>query len=116
MIIRDNAVWAKHIEGDPELVRRILALPANAPINLVVEDTPVRFRKMRDGADGRPTPGLRADETSRGFWDAIQERRGETVSIGLSHGPRTVDPYLTALEPLLSEWDSPEDVEAYDGL
>jgi hypothetical protein len=116
MVIRDNAIWAKHVEGDPELVRRILALPANAPITLVIDDTPVRFRKMRDGADGRRTRGLRPDESSKAFGDALQERRGETVSISLEQKLRTVDPYLSSLEPLLSEWNSPEDAEAYDGL
>ncbi len=116
MVIRDNAVWTKHIEGDPELVRRILTLPAGAPITLVIEATPVRFRKMRDGADGRPTHGLRPDESFKAFWDAMQERRGETVSIGLNQEARTIDPYLSSLEPLLSEWNSPEDAEAYDGL
>jgi hypothetical protein len=116
MVIRDDAVWASHIEGDPELVRRILALPANAPLSLVIDDTPVRFRKMRDGADGRPTPGLRPDESSKAFWAAMQERRGKVVTIGLNQQVRTVDPYLASLEPLLSEWDSPEDAEAYDGL
>jgi hypothetical protein len=116
MVIRDNAVWAKHIQGDPELVRRILSLPASAPITLVIDETPVRFRKMRDGADGRPTPGLRPDASCKAFWDAMQERRGETVTIGLDRQVRTVDPYLSSLEPLLSEWNSPEDAEAYDGL
>jgi hypothetical protein len=58
MIIRDDAVWAKHID-DPEIVRRILALPPGAPMTLLVDRNPVRFRKMRDGADGRPTDGLR---------------------------------------------------------
>ena len=46
----------------------------------------------------------------------MQERRGETVSIGLNQEARTIDPYLSSLEPLLPEWNSPEDAEAYDGL
>ncbi len=38
-----------------------------------IDGTAVRFRKMRDGADGRPTHGLRpADAVSKGFWDAMQ--------------------------------------------
>jgi hypothetical protein len=116
LTIRDNAVWAKHIEGDPEIVRRILALPQNAPITLVIDERPVRFRKMRDGADGRPTPGIRPDPSFKSFWDAMQERRGETVSVRLEGGPPLVDPYLASVQTLLSEWTSPEDAEAYDGL
>jgi hypothetical protein len=116
MIIRDNAIWAKHIEGDPEIVRRILALPPNAPITLIVDDKPVRFRKMRVGSDGRPTPGLRPDASFKKFWDAMQNRRGETVSVRLEGQTPLSDPYLSAIETLLSEWNSPEDAEAYDGL
>jgi hypothetical protein len=72
MTIRDNALWARHIEGDPRVAERILSLPQNAAITLLVDATPVRFRKMRDGADGRPTPGLRpADAGAKRFWDAM---------------------------------------------
>lgn len=116
MVVRDNAVWAKHIEGDPEVVRRILALPQNAPINLLVDDTPVRFVKMRDGADGRATPGLKPDTPYKAFWDAMQERRGEVVTVSLETSAPVDDPYLASLSTLLSEWDSPEDNEAYNGL
>jgi hypothetical protein len=116
MVVRDNAVWAKHIEGDQELVRRILALPSNAPITLLVNRTPVRFRKMRDGADGRPTPGLRPDPDFKPFWDAMQQHRGEVVEVSLENAAPPGDPYLSSLQPLLAEWTSPEDAEAYDGL
>jgi hypothetical protein len=116
MVIRDNALWAKHIEGDEELVRRILSLPSNAPITLRVDRKPVRFRKMRDGADGRPTPGLRPEPAFKSFWDTMQERRGEVVEVSLDHDAAVTDPYLASLEPLLDEWTSPEDARAYDGL
>jgi hypothetical protein len=115
MIIRDNAIWAKHIEGDPELVSRILAMPENASILLLIEGTPVWFAKMRDGADGRSTPGLRpADAEAKRLWDAMQERRGERVE--LKPADEEGDRYLASLSALLSEWDSPEDAAAYDRL
>jgi hypothetical protein len=113
LTVRDNAVWVKHIEGDPRLVERILALPENAPITLLIEARPVRFLKMRDGADGRPTPGLRPDAASKAFWDRMQERRGDIVRVDLQE--RT-DPLLASLSSLLSEWDSDEDAGAYDRL
>jgi hypothetical protein len=115
MIIRDDAIWAKHID-DPEIVRRILALPPSAPITLLVDRNPIRFRKMRDGADGRPTPGLRPDDEFRECWKALQHRRGEVVSVELEGRPPAGDPYLAATSALLTEWNSPEDAEAYDGL
>ena len=116
MVIRDNAIWAKHIEGDPEMVRRILSLPQNAPITLIVDGKPALFVKMRDGADGRPTPGLRPDASFKAFWDALQERRGTVVDIALEGQAAVKDPYLASITALLSEWVSPEDAEAYDGL
>jgi hypothetical protein len=115
MIIRDDVIWAKHID-DPEIVRRILALPSDAPMTLLVDHNPVRFRKMRDGADGRPTDGLRPDDEFRDHWQSLQQRRGEEVSIELAGGPSGDDPYLKSTAPLLTEWNSPEDAKAYDGL
>jgi len=116
MTIRDNALWVKNIEGDPEIVRRILALPQNAAITLLIEEKPVVFRKMRDGTDGRPTNGLRPDPAFKPFWDNIQSRRGERVSVRLRDSAHAADPYLASISATLSEWDSPEDAEAYDGL
>lgn len=114
--VRDNALWAKHIEGDPEAVARVMGLPQDAPIVLLIEGTPVRFAKMRDGADGRPTPGLRpADSDARRFWGALQTRRGERVSVMLADDLPD-DGHLRSLVPLLSEWESPEDAAAYDRL
>ena len=105
----------------------LLTLPANAEIGLLIEGVPVCFAKMRDGRDGRATPGLRpADATSKSFWDRMQERRGETVRIdlyredgsdgGTSGGPGSGGPSLGDLAALLGEWDSAEDSAAYDGL
>jgi hypothetical protein len=116
LMIRDNAVWAKHIEDDPEIVRRIEALPQNGPINLLIDGKPVRFVKMRDGKDGRPTPGLRPDPAFKPFWDAMQQQRGQAVQVQLE-GPQPVaDPYLVSVAGLLMEWSSREDAEAYDDL
>ena len=115
MIIRDDALWAKHIEGDPELARRISALAEGERILLAIEGRPLRFRKMRDGTDGRPTDGLRPDDASLPDWRDFQERRGERVRVELGDRP-AADPYLLALTTTLTEWNSPEDAAAYDGL
>lgn len=116
MQVRDNAVWAKHIEGAPEIVRTILELKAETPITLRVDGKPVRFVKMRDGKDGRKTNGLRPDKAFKPFWDAMQSRRGEIVEVHLDRDGPQSDPYLASISTLLSEWDSVEDAEAYDGL
>lgn len=114
MTVRDNAVWAKHIEGDPRLVERILALPENAPVTLLIDAKPVGFLKMRDGADGRSTPGLRPDPAFKPFWNAMQDRRGEVVSVELDQIEAPADLHLAST--FFPEWNSVEDAEAYDRL
>jgi hypothetical protein len=117
IVIRDDVIWAKHIENDAALVHRICALPAEAPVVLRVDGRLFRFRKMRDGVHGRPTPGLRPDSTFRDHWrGAMQARRGERVAIEVVEDAVSPDPYLAAVSALMSEWDSPEDTEAYSGL
>jgi hypothetical protein len=114
--IRDHAIWMKHIEGDPAIVARIMQLPQNAPITLQVDGKPVLFRKMRDGGDGRPTQGIRPDESFKEFWNELyQQRRGELVELALND-IAPPDPYLASIAAMLNEWDSPEDNEAYNGL
>ncbi|NEU13948.1 hypothetical protein G3T14_17700 [Methylobacterium sp. BTF04] len=114
MIIRDDALWARHIEGDAALAQRIRALPADDAIVLRIEGRPIRFRKMRDGRDGRPTDGVRPDPDFAEFWRALQRRRGTMVTIEPETG--AIDPYLLSLMATLTEWNSPEDAAAYDGL
>lgn len=113
MLIRDDALWAGHIEGDPDLVRRIRTLPANAPLVLRIEGRPMRFRKMNDGRDGRPTDGVKPDADSSEAWQALQARRRETITV---EPDASVDPYLLSLSAMLTEWNSPDDAAAYDGL
>lgn len=115
VLINDHTIWLKHIESE-RIARRLTSLKPNAPVALRIEGKPVLFRKMRDGADGRPTPGLRPDEAFKDFWNALyRERRGEKVEIDLGEEPHR-DPYLAAVSTLMSEWTSKADCEAYDDL
>jgi hypothetical protein len=113
MIIRDDALWAGQIEGDSDLARRIRTLPADDAIVLRVEGRTIRFRKMRDGEDGRPADGLKPDPDFREIWRSLQARRGTAVTVEPETGP---DPYLLGLTATLTEWNSPEDAAAYDDL
>lgn len=114
MIICDDVLRARHIEGDPDLARSIRSLPADDIIVLRIEGTPLRFRKMRDGSDGRPTDGVRPERESSEFWRRLQARRGAMVTVEPEIG--RIDPYLLSLTATLTEWNSPEDAAAYDGL
>ena len=117
MTIRDDSLWAKHVH-DETIRDRIVALKADETIRLVVDGEIIAFRKMRNGVDGRQTPGLRADEDDlrgRAVWAKLQQRRGEVVTV-TTDDPPPVDPYLAYLDDFLWEWRTPEDAAAFDGL
>jgi hypothetical protein len=68
---------------------------------------------MRDGKDGRSTNGLKPVGPMREVWKRMQSRRGAIVPV---REIGSADAYLDSLRPLLSEWDSPEDDEAFRDL
>jgi hypothetical protein len=112
--IRDDAIWVKHIEGDPQLGERIRALQAGDILDLEVAGIIGRWQRMRDGKDGRPTYGVRPIEKMREVWARLRkETTGQIVDI---REVTSADTYLAALTPILSEWDSPEDELAYSDL
>jgi hypothetical protein len=113
VVIRDNSIWFKHVEGDERLRSRIASLPPGATIDLEVGGIVGRWERMQDGRDGRPTEGLKPIAEMREVWNRLQEERGRIVDI---REVRTADAYLASLTPLLSEWDSPEDDLAYRDL
>jgi hypothetical protein len=111
--ICDDTLWAKHIEGDSALRDRIVNLPAGAVIDLEVDGIVGHWEKARDGRDGRPTAAVKPVGPMRDIWKRFQARRGEIVAI---RETRTADNYLKALSATLSEWNSPEDEEAFRDL
>jgi hypothetical protein len=68
---------------------------------------------MRDDKDGRPTKGIKPIGPMKEIWKRLQSRRGELVEV---REVRTADTYLSALRGTLSEWNSPEDEEAFRDL
>jgi hypothetical protein len=111
--IADDAIWAKHIEGDQALQMRLSSLKPGEIVDLEIDGVFGRWQRMKDGRDGRPTLGIRPIEAMRDVWSSWQKRRGRVVDI---REVRSADSYLAALTPLLSEWDSPEDEAAYRDL
>ena len=79
--IRDHAIWIKHIHENEPLKERLLLLPAGALIELEVGGLRGMWKKMDDGKDGRPTPGIKALGKARDRWHALQADRGELVTI-----------------------------------
>ncbi len=111
--IKDDAIWVKHIEAGSELRARITGLRAGETIDLEVDGIVGRWERMRDGRDGRPTLGVRPVAEMREVWKRLQSQRGRIVGI---REVLAADTYLAALAPMLSEWDSPADNEAYRDL
>jgi hypothetical protein len=112
--IRDDAIWAKHIEGDPRLAERIKAMSEGQPIDLEVNGIVGRWQRMRDGKDGRPTLGIKPIAEMKDVWARFRrEASGKVVDV---REVRIADSYLASVEMTLSEWDSPEDETAYRDL
>jgi hypothetical protein len=80
--VSDYVIWTKHVHDDPELVRRILAMWAGQTIQLEIDGVRGTWRKMDDGSDGRPTPGIRPIGAAQEVWRHLfKRRRGEVVSL-----------------------------------
>jgi hypothetical protein len=111
--IADDAIWARHVEGDVRLKDRLNSMKPGEIVDLEINGVYGRWQRMRDGKDGRPTPGIRPIEAMRDVWSSWQKNRGKVVDI---REVRSADSYLASLTPLMAEWDSPEDELAYHDL
>ena len=106
MIIREAVLRPQHIEGDPSLSDAIRGLAPDAAMVLRLEGRPVRFRRAANGLEPEPMDAA--------FWRSLQMRRGTMITV--ERDAPAPDPYLLSLTASLTEWNSPEDAEAYDGL
>ena len=79
--IRDHALWIKHIHENEPLREKLLALAGGSVVELEVNGFRGMWKKMDDGKDGRPTPGIKALGKARNHWHGLQKERGELVSI-----------------------------------
>jgi hypothetical protein len=80
--VSDFVIWAKHVHGDSQLRARIADLAPGETIELRVAGEAGAWRKMDDGKDGRPTPGIRPLGKAQEAWRALyRSRRGETVAL-----------------------------------
>jgi hypothetical protein len=78
--IRDSVIWLRHLE-DGALRERLVALPAATRVALEIDGIVLDFAKMADGADGRPTQGLKPVGLSRQRWTEFwPKRKGAVVA------------------------------------
>lgn len=114
MILRDDVLRARHVDGDPDLARVIRALPPDQLLVLRIEGRPLRFRKIVDTASGDANDGVRPEPADAGTWHDLQSRRGSMITVEPERP--MPDLYLLSLSATLTEWNSPDDAAAYDGL
>ncbi|TCS16080.1 hypothetical protein [Caulobacter sp. BK020] len=80
--VSDFVIWAKHIHGDDALAARVAGLGAGEILSLTIDGVEGPWRKMDDGKDGRPTPGVRPLGRAQEFWrELYRTRRGDVVSL-----------------------------------
>ena len=80
--VRDAVLWVKHIRHDDPLRIRLAELSEGTRVELDIDGFRGTWEKMRDGRDGRPTPGLKPQGTARAHWRGLYEKkRGIEVTI-----------------------------------
>ncbi len=80
--ISDYVIWTKHIHDDAVLAERLTHLGEGETIALRIDGVVGMWLKMRNGADGRPTPGLKPLGRTQAFWNELfKSRRGDVVSL-----------------------------------
>ena len=81
--VRDICLWPQHIQGKPELQRRLLELREDELIVLRLGRYSSTWKKMRQSANPTPTTGLRAAcDATRDWWKTVYpSRKGEWLTI-----------------------------------
>ena len=111
--IIDSVIWFKSITS-PDLLRFLHAADADEQVTLKADNIVGPWQRMKPGKDGRPTLGIRPVGPMKEVWSEwYRTRRGEKITL---QPVSTADDYLAATAALFSEWNSPEDEEAFRDL
>lgn len=111
--IEDRTIWFKHIE-EPRLRERLENLKEDEAINLEVDGVIGRWKRMKKGKNPLPTRGIKPDGAMKRVWNEwYKGRRGQVIEL---REAMLADDYLAAASALFSEWNSPEDEEAFRDL
>jgi len=111
--IQDHAIWFKHLPNR-QILDRLSALEPEAEVTLEVDGVSGAWQRMKRGADGRPTDGIRPVGEMKAIWNEwFRTRKGAKVTVRVL---TTADEYLAGIAPSFSEWASEEDEEAFRDL
>ena len=111
--IRDDSLWIKHVNIDEDALALLGYMPENTRVIFEIAGTQGEFAKMADGKDGRPTPGYKPIGPMKEFWSKLQQKRGDFVSFKIIERKSS---YLTAVQAMMTEWDSESDERAFRDL
>jgi hypothetical protein len=109
----DDAIWLKNVNADANAMALLRQVPAGTHLKLEIEGVSGDWVRMANGKDGRPTLGLKPVGKTLEFWKTMKARRGEYLEFKIVD-PR--DSYLSDIQKTLSEWESPEDSDAFNDL
>jgi hypothetical protein len=111
--IEDTTIWIRHVT-DPNFKRRLEKMHENESIHLVADGIVGRWVRMKHGKDGRPTHGIKPEGEMKNIWNKwFRERKGQRIAV---QEVQLADDYLREGSILFSEWESPEDEEAFRDL
>jgi hypothetical protein len=111
--VDDVAIWFKHVH-EPKLWERLADLEDDEPIFLEANGVVGRWRRMRQGKNPKPTEAIKPDGRMTEIWgEWFRTAKGMPIKI---REVTLADDYLAEGSMLFSEWDSPEDEEAFGDL
>ncbi len=85
--VHDHVLWIKHIHGNEGLKADLHALEGGDVIELSVDGFRGYWKKMDDGRDGRPTPGIKPIGPAREHWQTnLADKRGALVPMSAPDG------------------------------
>lgn len=81
--VRDSVIWIKHLHGSgaESLADLWGALSAGALVRLEVDGHEGIWEKMKNGADGRATPGIKPISGAKTAWEATRASGKDLVEV-----------------------------------
>jgi hypothetical protein len=111
--IEDIAIWFKHIR-EPKFRERLAALGDGEIIYLEADGVVGRWKRMRQGKNPKLTEAIRPDGSMKHIWSEwFRTRKGKSIEV---REVTLADDFLAEGSLLFSEWNSPQDEEAFRDL
>lgn len=115
--VRDVVIWFAHISDVPT-ANKLKRYSPGQRLRLKVAGRIGIWERMKDGAAGHPTAGIKPVGETKEFWAKLQDLRGAHVDFELlgAVDDEVARDELHAVAPLMHEWSSAEDEAAFRDL